>query len=245
MHLAPKAFAKYGSVLLLLAAAPSSIAQSSSQVPKNVNEAVLLLKSELSPKDREYLLRTPKQTAVSMLHIPFGTGVRNRFKLWGENPELMASCGVKHPEDCSGVIFEHLWEDVRSDSNPDLIRQLDCQFRLAEAIHIKYKGFDRLTTGQLLKSLQTQIDEQLASLSSTDRRTCQDSLTLEVAGHPNTECFVNADFAARREDKSKETTLDMFLGWIGFRNNIEVLHDPPKIRLDFKKTCAWPHRPSS
>jgi hypothetical protein len=33
--------------------------------------------------------------------------------------------------------------------------QLDCQFQMAEAIHIDYKGLHDLTTGELLKVLQS------------------------------------------------------------------------------------------
>ena len=54
------------------------------------------------------------------------------------------------PEGCSVVIFNGLWESVRADADPLLVRQLDCQFQLAEAIRINYKGFYKLTTGELL-----------------------------------------------------------------------------------------------
>jgi hypothetical protein len=47
-------------------------------------------------------------------------------------------------------------------------RQLDCQFQLAEAIRINYKGFHNLTIGALQKALQSQIDDQTAKFEATD-----------------------------------------------------------------------------
>src|SRR5438477_12205812 len=102
------------------------------KVPKTVDEAVLILKTKwLSPKDLDWILRSPQRQAVGTLYRPFGTGVRNQFGLWGGNQELRASCGTDDPEGCSMVIFNRLWQSVRSDANPTLVRQLDCQFQLA------------------------------------------------------------------------------------------------------------------
>src|SRR5271157_4969792 len=103
-----------GVLVLLLVGAYSLFAQSpppEERIPKNVDEAVLLLKSKLTPAERDYLLRTPRDHAVATLHFPYGTSVRNGFKMWGGgNPELMSSCGVRQPEDCSGIIFAQLWQ---------------------------------------------------------------------------------------------------------------------------------------
>jgi hypothetical protein len=210
-------------------------------VPKTVDEAVVTLKTEwLSPTERDWILRTPRNQAVAKLHIPFGTAVRNSFKLWGGNPELIASCGVPHPEACSSIIFDRLWQSLRADADPGLVRQLDCQFKLIEQIDINYKGFGNLTVEKMLDSVQEQIDQQMDSLAKSGAQLCQTSLRLEPTGDPNLKCFVRAEFS---NDKSPHTSLDRFWGWIGWRNGFEVLNEPPNIRLRFDNRCAWPQRP--
>jgi hypothetical protein len=112
-----------------------------SNKPKTVDEAVQILKTKwLKPKDLEWILRNPKDQVVQTLYRPFGTGVRNEFGLWGDNAALHESCGDKDPEGCSVVIFKRLWESVRADADPSFVRQLDCQFELAESIHINESG---------------------------------------------------------------------------------------------------------
>lgn len=230
---------------LLLVGAHPTIAQSApsrEKVPKTVDEAVLMLKSELSAADKDYLLRTPRDHAVATLHVPYGTGVRNRFKLWGGNPELMSSCGVRQAEDCSGVIFASLWHSVRADSDPGLVRRLDCQFKLVEQIDINYSGFEEMKTGEMLENLQQQIDHGMAGLAKSGSQACQTSLQLKITGDPNLSCFVRAEFA--KEKSPHHVSLDMLLGWIGWRNGFEALHDPPAIMIHFNDKCAWPKPPN-
>jgi hypothetical protein len=137
-------------------------------VPRTVDEAVSVLKTSwLSAKDLDWLLRNPQKQAVAILYRPFGMGVRNQFGLWGDNQQLRDSCGENNPEGCSVVIFNRLWESVRSDADASLVRQLDCQFQLAEAIRVNYKGFHNLTIGALQKKLQSQIDDQTAKFEAT------------------------------------------------------------------------------
>jgi len=94
--------------------------------PRTVDEAVQVLKAKwLKAKDRDWILRNPKDTVVWTLYRPFGTGVRNEFGLWGDNEPLHDSCGTKDPEGCSVVILNRLWESVRADADPALVRQLD------------------------------------------------------------------------------------------------------------------------
>lgn len=236
---------RLASIVLFVVGAYSSFAQlppPEERIPKSVDEAVLLLKAELTPSERDYLLRTPRNHAVADLHFPYGTGVRNRFKMWdGGNPELMSSCGVRQPEDCSGIIFDRLWESLRADSDPVVVRQLDCQFKLTEEIDINYRGFDNLTIGKMLQRVQEQIDQQMVSMAKSGSQPCQTLLQLKLTGDPNLSCFVRAEFA---KEKSSHVSLDMFWGWIGWRNGFDVLHDPPNIRIHFKNKCAWPQRPN-
>jgi hypothetical protein len=218
-------------------------------VPKTVDEAVSALKGKwLSPTDLQWLLGNPKEQAVAILYwLPFGAGVRNQFGLWGGNQELRDSCGVNDPEGCSIVIFNRLWESVRTESDPELVRQLDCQFRLAEAIHINYKGFYRLTTGELVKAMQSQIDEQIPKLAAAGTSVCQGSLMVDVTGEPDMHCFVDASFARKRKSQPKdqptEASLQMLLGWLGIRNFFRASHTPSRIVLSFTRKCQFPTPP--
>jgi len=215
-----------------------------------VDEAVFVLKTKwLTAADLDWVLRNPKEQAVAMLYRPFGTGVRNQFGLWGENQQLRDSCGVNDPEGCSVVIFNRLWESVRSEADPSLVRQLDCQWQLAEAIHINYKGFNKLTTGNLLNALQFQIDGQMTKFEATGQPPCQSSLGLEVEGKPDKHCFVDASFARHRKgqpkDQPTETNLETILGWLGIRNFFMSKHVPPKIVLNFTRQCQFSNPPPS
>jgi hypothetical protein len=79
-----------------------------------------------------------------------------------------------------------------SDADPSLVRQLDCQFQVTQSIHIHETKFYKLTTGDLVKAIQSQINDQLSKLAATGTTLCQTSLTLEVAGNPDAHCFVDA-----------------------------------------------------
>jgi hypothetical protein len=209
--------------------------------PKTVDEAVQVIKTKwLKPKDVDWILRNPKDQVVWTLYRPFGTAVRNEFGLWGDNAALHESCGNKDPEACSVVIFERLWEFVRADAEPSLVRQLDCQFQVAQGIHINEAGFYKLTTGELVKAMQSQIDAQLSKLAVAGSMPCQTSLTLEVAGKPDAHCFVDAP---RASEQVKDITLDKALNGLGFLNLFRTVHEPPKITLDFSRKCQFPTPP--
>lgn len=214
---------------------------SDTSIPRTVDEAVKVLKTEwLSEEHLGWILRNPKDHVVISLHLPFGTGVRNTFKLWGGNPELLASCGTHHAEECSSIIFERLWESVREDADPELVRKLDCQFRLIEGIQIEYKGFYALRIGEVLKRVQEQIDRQLATLASELGPTCETSLRLQAAGKAKLNCWVRAEFS---EDRRDPVSLERFFGWFSWRNGFRVFHSPPQIELVFHEKCAWPEQP--
>ncbi len=135
---------------------------------KTVDEVVQVLKTKwLQAKDRDWILRNTKDEVRSRLYMGFGTGMRNQFGLWGDNQPLHDSCGTEEPESCSVVILDRLWESVRKDADPTLVRQLDCQFQLARAIHVSLKGFHQLTNRAMIRQLQKQIDSQLAVLSDS------------------------------------------------------------------------------
>ena len=208
--------------------------------PKTVDEAVQVLKTKwLRPKDRDWILRNTKDEVWARLYMGFGTGVRNQFGLWGDNQPLRDSCGTNDPEGCSSVILNRLWESVRGEADPALVHQLDCQFELAQAIHVSLKGFHQLTTREMIRRLQSQIDSQLPTLAASGEPSCQSSLTLDVAGKPDMGCFV---VAPHRKEESKywdDLALDHALAVLGTRNLFRTVHYPPNITLDFLRNCQF------
>jgi len=224
--------------------APNNQPQTLLELPGTVDEAVLILKTKwLKPKDLDWILRNPQKEAVSILYRPFGTGVRNQFGLWGSNQKLRDSCGTNDPEGCSVVIFNRLWESVRADADPSLVRQLDCEFQVAKSIQINEKGFYKLTTRELIKSLQSQINQQLAKLNSTGAPSCQSSLKLEVAGKPDTSCYVDAPTSPNHLNGPKKVSLSDALAGLGFLNLFNSTYVPPGITLSFARQCQFPTPP--
>lgn len=209
--------------------------------PKTVDEAVQVLKTKwLKPQDREWILRNTKDEVWGRLYLGFGTGVRNEFGLWGDNQPLHDSCGTKDPEGCSSVILNRLWESVRLDADPALVRQLDCQFQLAKAIHVSLKGFHDLTTREMIRRLQSQIDSQLSTLAAASgTSSCQTSLMLDVAGKPDMGCFVVAPHRKEERKYWDDLTLDQALAVLGTQNLFRTFHYPPKITLDFFRKCQF------
>jgi hypothetical protein len=209
--------------------------------PRTVDEAVQVLKTKwLQPKDRDWILRNTKDEVRSKLYMGFGTGMRNQFGLWGDNQPLHDSCGTKDPEGCSVVILDRLWESVRGDADPALVRQLECQFQLAQAIHVSLKGFHQLTTREMIRRLQSQIDSQLAALAASGVPGCQSSLTLDVAGKPDMGCFVVAPHGKEERKYWDDLTLDRALAVLGTDNLFRTVHYPPKLTLDFVRQCQFP-----
>jgi hypothetical protein len=128
---------------------------------------------------------------------------------------------------------------VRGDADPALVRQLDCQFQLTQAIHVSLKGFHQLTAREMIRRLQSQTDSQLPTLAASGISSCQNSLTLDVAGDPDMDCFVAAP---HRDDQRKywdDLSLDQALDVLGTDNLFRTVHYPPKITLDFRRKCHF------
>lgn len=201
--------------------------------PKTVDEAVTVLKTEwLSEEDIEWIRNNPKESVTAKLHLPFGTGVRNQFGLWGHNTDLLQSCGNDHAEACSGIIFDALWESIRAETPAELAAAMDCQFSLANEIVIDSTGFYKMRIGEVISNLQDQVDLQLSKIE----RSCANKLQLIPIGNPDTKCWVRYEFESA-------SSLNMFLNWFSWRNGFSVGSKPPAIELKFKEQCSWPERP--
>ena len=77
-----------------------------------------MLLSELPLRDKTNIANMTEQDLVS-LHPMLGKYIRNRFGLWSENKDLLASCrfvsGNKelHEDDASAVIIKEVWKKLR------------------------------------------------------------------------------------------------------------------------------------
>lgn len=208
--------------------------------PKTVDEAVQVLKTKwLKPEDRDWILRNTKDNVRNRLYMGFGTAMRNQFGLWGDNQALHDSCGSQNPEVCSVVILDQLWESIRRDADPLLVRQLDCQFQLAQSIHVSLAGFHQLTNRAMIQQLEKQIDSQLAA-GSRAVSSCQNSLTLDIAGKPDMDCYVVAPHDKKDRQFWDDLTLERALTVMGTQNFFRTVHYPPKLTLDFIRPCQFP-----
>jgi hypothetical protein len=79
--------------------------------PKTVKEAVALILSEASGRDRLIVRNTKKEDLIK-LHLGWGNEIRNRCGLW-ENEELRKDAGESHPDSVSMRIMERVWEELQ------------------------------------------------------------------------------------------------------------------------------------
>jgi len=82
--------------------------------PATVDEAAERIISGMSDEDKA-LVRSTKRDDLLMFHHGWGTGIRNDFGLWQGNTALLESCGPIHPDGCSMVIIERVWERLQED----------------------------------------------------------------------------------------------------------------------------------
>ena len=83
------------------------------EFPKSVPEAVKRLFLELSDRDK-FALKNTSEEDLAMFHLSLGNYIRNEFRLWGSNKELLRDCfpqnGEPHPDVASSVIIKSLVE---------------------------------------------------------------------------------------------------------------------------------------
>ena len=92
-------------------------------VPTNLEEAVKVLKDNLTMEDIEEIRRP---TSVStQCHFSGCMAIRNEWSLWDETTILVrwfqGRYGLTHADDISGIILECLWNDIRGEPRRDKI----------------------------------------------------------------------------------------------------------------------------
>ena len=91
--------------------------EKSKALPKTVEQAVDILFSELSLKEKTAIANMQKNS-LNDLHFSLGRFIRNKFSVV-DNEELMKSCRLLsgkqdlHPDDASSVIIESLWKNLQ------------------------------------------------------------------------------------------------------------------------------------
>jgi hypothetical protein len=87
------------------------------RLPRTVDEAVDEIISGLSEDDKALVRGTARDDLIRF-HHGWGTGIRNGLGLWGDNTELLASCGSPrmHADTASMVIIKAVWARLQEKS---------------------------------------------------------------------------------------------------------------------------------
>jgi hypothetical protein len=86
----------------------STFWQDNLRLPETVDEAVERLMFILEDEHKAALAIMQEEDLID-LHFSLGMVIRNAFGLHVPWSNLLASCGVVHPDDASGVIINKLW----------------------------------------------------------------------------------------------------------------------------------------
>ena len=81
--------------------------------PRTVDESVNRIVAGMSGTDKEKVKAT-KRSDLIRYHHGWGMGIRNGFGLWKGNKDLLTDCGVSHPDDCSVIIIEKVWDRLQT-----------------------------------------------------------------------------------------------------------------------------------
>lgn len=85
--------------------------QQNFQLPETIDEAVDRLTMILDGEQKIAIAVMQKEDLIN-LHFGLGMAIRNAFGLHEPGSKLLASCGVVHPDDASGVIIRQLWNKL-------------------------------------------------------------------------------------------------------------------------------------
>lgn len=84
------------------------LTEGDAKLPDTVDEAVDRLMSILDDEQKATIAAMREENLIN-LHFGLGIAIRNAFGLHEPVSQLLASCGVAHPDDASGIIIENLW----------------------------------------------------------------------------------------------------------------------------------------
>jgi hypothetical protein len=79
--------------------------------PETVDEAFERLIAILDD-DQKAAIAAMREEDLIDLHLGLGLAIRNAFGLHEPGSQLLASCGVAHPDDASEMIIRELWKKL-------------------------------------------------------------------------------------------------------------------------------------
>jgi Domain of unknown function (DUF6794) len=79
--------------------------------PKTVKEAVALILSEMSLRDKLIIRNTKKEDLIKF-NLSWGSEIRNHCGLW-DNDVLMRDISEFHPDGASLRIMEAVWDELQ------------------------------------------------------------------------------------------------------------------------------------
>ncbi len=82
--------------------------------PKTIETAAEIVIDALDKEDLASIKKI-KEDELWGVHMNLGQGIRNSMGLWGDNKELLKSCGSEdmHPDDASSAIVKFVWLKLR------------------------------------------------------------------------------------------------------------------------------------
>lgn len=85
-------------------------------IPKDLDDAIRMLKKNLSANDMQQLKRIP-ESKMALYHHGFGRMLRNEWGLWKKSrlAEWFNEQGVHHADDMSSTILTSLWRQVHKE----------------------------------------------------------------------------------------------------------------------------------
>ena len=79
-------------------------------LPTKIDEAARLVLAELKAGPDFDFFKSTDEKHLVQFHHTLGRQIRNRFRLWGGNKDLLASCGHGHPDEASFAIIRRAWQ---------------------------------------------------------------------------------------------------------------------------------------
>lgn len=84
-------------------------------IEKTLEEVINTVLMNMKPSEKVKMKITKKEDLI-LYHHGFGTKIRNTFRLWSGNPELLKDmgCSMKtHPDSVSMKIIEAIWNKLQ------------------------------------------------------------------------------------------------------------------------------------
>lgn len=98
--------------------APDAVTEARVELPATIAAAVKQIVGAMTESDKTTLRATRREDLIAY-HHGWGRDIRNELGLWGGNDALLADCGraagrgPPHPDDCSMLIIEAVWDALR------------------------------------------------------------------------------------------------------------------------------------